>query len=152
MKGAELIDSSGFERRADGPPGAGKQPAPGEWKKVKERFGPNGQKYQKQETGRRRGEAYVANGVRFDGFRASPRALIEAKGPGYLRFIKDGKFVSWFRGKKKLLIQADRQFRAANGIPIEWRVAEKELATLLRKLFKDEGFGAIKVVYSPLVP
>ncbi|MCH8820611.1 MAG: hypothetical protein IIB03_09880, partial [Acidobacteria bacterium] len=44
-------------------------------------------KYQKQVTGTPNGKAYFKNGVKFDGLKNG--TLLEAKGPGYAKLIKD---------------------------------------------------------------
>jgi RHS repeat-associated protein len=84
--------------------------------------------YQSQITGHAANESYLVNGVKFDG--ASNTVLLEAKGPGYSRFINaaTGSFKPWWRGSKTLLAQATRQVAAAEGAPIEWHIAEQSVA------------------------
>ena len=121
--------------------------SPGSWKNVNESMSNEAAAYQSRVTGRRPGQAYVVNGVKFDGFRKG--VLIDAKGPGYANFVEDGKFVSWFTGRDDLLDQANRQLAAANGVPIEWYVAEEDAANAIRDLFSSNGYGAIKVTWKP---
>jgi hypothetical protein len=78
--------------------------------------------------------------------------LLETKGPGYTRFIKDGSFRAWFRGADGMLEQAKRQFQAAQGTPMQWHFAEREVAAAVRDIFRNEGLGTIKVVYTPPSP
>jgi filamentous hemagglutinin len=105
--------------------------------------------YQTQITGRT-GESYVVNGVKFDGVGA--KGLVDAKGPGYANFVKDGQFQPWFKGKQALLDQAERQIAAANGAPITWHVAEAEAATAIQNLLRSKGIQNITVVHTPPVP
>src|SRR5690606_35788324 len=75
---------------------------PGKWKRVNETMSERAARYQRQITGRPVDEAYVVDGVRFDGYRNGklvdmPEALLEAKGPGYKTFVAEKDFVRWFR-------------------------------------------------------
>ena len=164
-KGVELVPQGQSMMRSAGGSGTagqagprGGSSGPGQWTKVQERFGPKGARYQQQRTGRRPGEAYVVRGqdgrpVRYDGFHPRPPKLIEAKGPGYLRFIENGEFKEWFRGGPQMISQARRQLEAANGIKLEWHVAERELAELLKKFFEGDALlRQIKVIHAPLLP
>lgn len=56
----------------------------------------------------------------------------------------------WFDGLEEMLDQAERQFRAAKGTPIEWHFAEREVADLVRKLLEERFLGRIKVI--PTIP
>jgi filamentous hemagglutinin len=105
--------------------------------------------YQTQVTGRS-GEAFVANGVRFDGVGAG--TFLEAKGPGYANFVKDGKFVRWFSGQEGLVSQAQRQVTAANGSPVTWHVAESKAADAMRALFVKRDVTGITIVHTPVGP
>jgi filamentous hemagglutinin len=105
--------------------------------------------YQTQITGRT-GEFYVVNGVKFDGVGA--KGLVDAKGPGYAKFVKDGQFKPWFNGADDLVAQAQRQIAAANGTPITWHVAEAEAATAIQNLLRSKGIQGITVVHTPPVP
>ena len=87
------------------------------------------------------------NGVNFDG--VSDSALVEAKGPGYAKFVKDGEFQPWFTGDKALLEQAFHQYEAAKGAPVEWHVADPEVVPVLRNLFEKKGVIGIKVIHTP---
>jgi Restriction endonuclease fold toxin 5 len=128
--------------------GAAESALPGAWRTVNESMSARSLAYQTQVTGRS-GEAFVANGVRFDGFEAG--AFLEAKGPGYATFVKNGEFRSWFRGQDGLLDQAFRQSRAANGAPVTWHVAESKAADAMRTLFAtDRRIQGITVVHTPV--
>jgi hypothetical protein len=127
---------------------------PGKWVQADEYMPEQSRRYQAQVTGAPEGTAYrVKSGnkeVDFDGF--DQGVLIEAKGTGYAKWIdKDLDFVGFFEGRNQMLEQARRQFKAANGTPIRWIVAEEKLAGALRKMF--EGYGLkIEVVHVPPTP
>jgi filamentous hemagglutinin len=105
--------------------------------------------YQAQISGRA-GEAFVVNGVKFDGISTvSTEGLLEAKGPGYANFVKGGQFKPFFKGADELVSQAQRQLAAANGTPVTWHVAEPEAATAIRNLFKITDIRGINVVNTP---
>lgn len=105
--------------------------------------------YQQQITGRT-GQSYFVDGVKFDG--VIDDVLIDAKGPGYSSFVRNGQFRSWYRGADDLVDQAQRQLRAANGNPIRWNVAEADAAQAMRNLFADRGITGIDIVHTPVVP
>lgn len=104
--------------------------------------------YQEQVTGRPATQSYLLDGVKFDGYKDG--VLLEAKGPGYGSFVKDGKFADWFQGENGLIDQAQRQFKAANGTPIEWHVADESAVSVIRERFSGSNLESIKVVYTPL--
>jgi NADPH-dependent ferric siderophore reductase len=86
--------------------------------------------------------------VDFDGF--DQGVLLEVKASGYAQWItKKLDFLPIFKGQHKLLEQAQRQFKVANGTPIRWIVAEEKLAGALRKLFKANGLDEIEVIHVP---
>jgi filamentous hemagglutinin len=105
--------------------------------------------YQAQITGRT-GQSYVVNGVKFDGVGA--QGLLDAKGPGYATFVRNGQFRPWFNGAEDLVAQAQRQIAAANGTAITWHVAEAEAATAIQNLLRSRGIQGITVVHTPPVP
>jgi hypothetical protein len=122
----------------------------GRWQTVNEAMSARARAYQTQVTGRT-GEAYVVNGVRFDG--VSGATLLDAKGPGYATFVRNGQFQPWFQGRQSLLAQAESQVAAANGAPITWHVAEADAATAMRNLLSGNPRTAtITVVHTPVVP
>lgn len=87
-------------------------------------------------------------GVDFDGF--DQGVLLEAKGTGYAKWIDDNlEFVEFFQGRRQMLEQAQRQFRAARGTPIRWIVAEEKLAGALRLQFEREGLPIEVIHVSP---
>jgi len=85
--------------------------------------------------------------VSFDGY--GNGTLLEAKGPGYARLIDNPSTA--FSVADKLEAQALRQLRVAQGVPIEWHVAEQEFAEGLRNLFNSKAIN-IKVVHTPIAP
>jgi hypothetical protein len=89
--------------------------------------------------------AYVLDGLKFDARVAN--TLIEAKGPGYANFVKDGKFDNFFGGAAQIVKQARAQLTAARKakLELEWKVAEPQAATAIKNLFKENGVEGIKV-------
>ena len=108
--------------------------------------------YQAQTTGAPKGYTYRVkwgdSEADFDGF--DEGVLLEAKGTGYAQWI-DNKlnFLEIFQGRNKLLEQAQRQFKVANGTPIRWIVAEEKLAGALRKMFRDAPLPIEVIQVSP---
>jgi len=88
--------------------------------------------------------------VDFDGYKN--RVLLEAKGTGYAKFLDGkGEFKQFYQGGEKMIKQAERQVRAANGVPIEWHFAEREVADWARGKFARHG-NLLTVVYTPQAP
>jgi hypothetical protein len=75
---------------------------------------------------------------------------LETKGQGYDKHF-DAKLDArpYFKGADRLVNQARRQSRVANGVPIRWHVAEPRLVDILRRLFLKENIRGIDVVYTP---
>jgi hypothetical protein len=145
-------DSSGGKAGAKAaPPSSG---GPGKWVEVDESMSESARTYQAQRTRAPPGYAYrVTRGneeVDFDGF--DQGVLLEVKATGYAKWVdKRLNFLGIFEGRDKLLAQAERQFRVANGTPIRWIVAEEKLAGALRKLFALNKLK-IEVVHVPPTP
>ncbi|HBH54713.1 MAG TPA: hypothetical protein DDY91_22755, partial [Planctomycetaceae bacterium] len=118
----------------------------GQWQSVIESMLERARAYQQQITGRS-GQAYFVDGVKFDG--VANGDLIDAKGPGYANFVKNGWFRHWFNGADELVEQAQRQVRAANGTPIRWHVAEADAVTAIRNLFADSGITGSSTTIIP---
>jgi hypothetical protein len=145
--------SSGGSSSWKPPPGG-----PGKWVRANEHMELPARKYQSQVTGAPEGWVYrVFYGagpddfVDFDGFVNG--VLREAKGPGYLDFFtKGGSPEKWFKGAQSMLKQGERQLNAANGLPIEWHFAEREVADAMRKAFNTNRLDEIKVVHTPVLP
>lgn len=127
------------------PPSAG---GPGKWEPASGSMSQASREYQAQVTGAPEGLAYKVQGVKFDGY--TNGVLLETKGPGYAKFLKNGSFRSWFRGADGMLQQAERQFNAALGTPIEWHFAEREVADAVRAMLRESELGDIKVVFTPV--
>ncbi len=135
------------------PPPAG----PGQWVRKNEGMKLAARQYQCQVTGAPEGWVYrvVHNGEKadFDGFRDG--ALIDAKGPNY-----DNKFTDeldpkpWFErtGAQAMLDDAKRQARVADGVPIEWHVAEAKAAEAIRVLLQRGLVHGIEVIHTPALP
>ncbi|WP_436845726.1 polymorphic toxin-type HINT domain-containing protein [Streptomyces shenzhenensis] len=120
---------------------------PGTWGTVNEAMSARAAAYQTRVTGVPNGLGYTVKGVKFDGFQAG--TLLDAKGPGYAGFVKDGRFRPWYDGADGLADQAQRQLNAAGGTPITWHVAEANAVTAMRNLFADRGISGIKIVHTP---
>jgi RHS repeat-associated protein len=125
------------------------QTGPGQWTRVVESMSVRAAHYQSRITGRLPDVGYVANGVKFDGFDDVAGVLLDAKGPGYSTFVRNGRFQPWYRGANQLVGQARRQVGAANGTPIRWHVAEQEAADAMRSLLQRNGIQGIDVVHTP---
>lgn len=123
----------------------------GEWVEVDEHMSESARNYQAQVTGAPKGFAYRVqrNGekVDFDGF--PDGVLLDAKGPNYAKFYdNDLNALGFFKGDRKILKDAQRQLRVANGTPVRWLVAEEKFAAALRLLFGKNQIG-IDVVHVP---
>ncbi|MEI7298200.1 Tox-REase-5 domain-containing protein [Paraburkholderia tropica] len=120
----------------------------GSWISVNESMSAQAQAYQTQITGVT-GQAYVVNGVKFDGV-SNNGTLLDAKGPGYANFVgSNGQFQPWFNGQSSLISQAIRQLGAAQGQPIQWSVAEPSAATAIQNLFNANGITGISIINQP---
>jgi hypothetical protein len=135
-----------LQRRAGGAAGSISR---GAWSRVPESMTARAASYQ-QQVGGRPGSAYVLNGVKFDAISKSG-TLIEAKGPGLSKFVRNGNFRNWFEGTSKFMDQAQRQVAAADGRKIEWHVAEKDVADAIRERFRERKLK-IEVIHTPPSP
>jgi hypothetical protein len=131
-----------------GPAHVAPDPGPGAYVRVNESMSARARAYQKQIVGGHEGEAYLLNGVKFDGFKDG--VLLDAKGLRYAHFIKDGEFRSWYRGGRKMIKEAKDQVRAAGDSPIRWCFAEEEAADFYRAIFERERIK-IEVVHVPFL-
>ncbi|NOK22879.1 SitA5 family polymorphic toxin [Corallococcus carmarthensis] len=134
-----------------GPPPSSSSGGPGKWVQVNESMSDRARDYQAQVTGAPKGSAYrLQDGdtvVDYDGYDPVDDALLEAKGPGYAKFIKDNMTVKQFyQGFIKTIAQATRQLDMAHGRHVRWIVAEKRFADLLRATFEDQNI-LIEVVH-----
>lgn len=112
--------------------------AGGQWARVAESMSARALACQGRITGRA-GEAFIRGGVKFDGI--ANGVLLEAKGPGYASFVRNGSFQPWFSGAKGLVSQAQRQLAAAGGSPIQWHFVEEAAANATRALFQQRGIS-----------
>ncbi|WP_052519143.1 Tox-REase-5 domain-containing protein, partial [Archangium violaceum] len=127
---------------------------PGQWVPKNERMSPRSRAFQHKVTKAPAGWVYRVwhNGEKadFDGFDLDQRLLQETKGLGYDKhFDADLKARKYFKGADRLVSQARRQSRVANGIPIRWHVAEPRMVDVLKGLFQKESIRGIDVVYTP---
>jgi hypothetical protein len=142
------------------PPPAG---GPGGWAAKNESMSDRARAYQDQITGKPNAAGsyvYKASGggetADFDGYRDGK--LIEAKGPGYAGFTKNGEFQRWWvnskSGGQAMLNQARREATVASslGVPLEWDVAEPQAAEAIQTLLEDNGITGITVRYVPPQP
>ncbi len=150
-QGLLVHNCSGATRTGYGAFGWGEAPrtGPGQFTRVVESMSDRAARYQSRITGRLPDVGYVANGVKFDGFDDVAGVLLDAKGPGYASFVRNGRFQPWYRGGDELVDQARRQVGAANGSPIRWHVAEQEAADAMRSLLQRNGIQGINVVHTP---
>ncbi len=147
--------SGGGSNGRGGPPPPG---GPGKWVQKTEGMSEDAMRYQVQATGTPQGWVYRVffgpgpdDYVDFDGFVNG--VLLEAKGPNLAKFIDEGlEPVSFFKGADGMLLQAQRQFGAANGLPIRWIVAEKKFADFLREMFRNNNLSSIEVLHVPAKP
>ncbi|NOK14049.1 restriction endonuclease fold toxin 5 domain-containing protein [Corallococcus exercitus] len=138
-----------------GPPLPSSPSGPGKWVQVNESMSDRAREYQAQVTGAPKGSAYrVRQGdeeVDFDGYDLVEDLLLEAKGPGYAKFIQDNMTLKeFYRGFDKVLAQAERQFTLAQGKRIRWIVAEERFAGFLRKAFSERSYPIEVVSISPI--
>ncbi|MBN9681454.1 MULTISPECIES: restriction endonuclease fold toxin 5 domain-containing protein [unclassified Corallococcus] len=137
------------------PPPSNSTGGPGKWVQVNESMSDRARDYQAQVTGAPKGSAYRLKvgdeEVDFDGYDLADDLLLEAKGPGYAKFIKDDMSLEeFYRGFVKVLDQARRQSRLAQGKRIRWIVAEERFATFLRNAFELNGIRIDVVTISPI--
>ena len=93
----------------------------------------------------------TGDAVVFDGCRETDGKMLEAKGLRYKQFIdKNGDWRPWFKGLAKILIQVQRQSRAAGGRGVEWHVAEPEAAKAFAETIHELGVGNVTVIYDPM--
>jgi hypothetical protein len=150
---AIILQRANAAPRGQPPPAKG----PGQWGPSHESMSKRAARYQEQICGQPASEAYwvrgvgrKSGGVKFDGFENG--VLLEAKGPGYANKFDDELMPKkWFApsGAKQLVDQAERQLKAAPGVPIRWHVAEKNAADAIRELLKGRGIQGIEVVHTP---
>ncbi|MHA7634996.1 restriction endonuclease fold toxin 5 domain-containing protein [Corallococcus sp. M7] len=136
-----------------GPPPPSSSGGPGKWVQVNESMSDRARDYQAQVTGAPKGSAYRLkvgdDEVDFDGYDLADDLLLEAKGPGYAKFIQDNMSLKeFFKGFGKVVAQARRQVSVAGGRRIRWIVAEERFATFLRKAFEANRYP-IEVVSIP---
>jgi len=87
----------------------------------------------------------------FDGYRDG--VLLDAKGLGYEQFFnKDLSPKGFFEGADDIVKRARTQVDVAEGIPIQWHVAESKAADAIRVLLQREKVRGIHVVHTPVFP
>lgn len=127
---------------------------PGKWVRKKPSSSERANRYQEQISGRPAEEVYVIDDVEYDGF--NDGILLEAKGPGYRSFFQaDGTPEPWYEASGKfeqLLDQARNQSRASRGLPVQWHVAEAEVAKFLQSHFSSNRIVGIQVIHTPARP
>lgn len=127
----------------------GAKDGPGQFGRVIESMKDRAALYQSRMVGRLPDVGYIVGGVKFDGFDVARGVLLDAKGPGYANFVRNGRFRSFFRGADELANQAERQIGAARGTPIEWHFAEEAAANATRNLLRDRDIKGISIIHSP---
>ncbi len=68
---------------------------------------------------------YELNGVKFDDYKDGK--LYEYKGRQGKLMNRDGVFPEWAKLKQEVRDQAEKQVKAAQGIPVIWRVGEDQV-------------------------
>ncbi len=122
---------------------------PGRFERVIESMPDRAARYQSRITGRLPDVGYRVNGVKFDGFDEIAGVLLDAKGPGYAKFVRNGEFQPWFRGADELVEQAQRQLGVRAGLRIQWHFAEEAAAEATRNLFRFENIEGIEIIFTP---
>jgi hypothetical protein len=127
---------------------------PGQWVPKNEHMSYRSRRFQNKVTKAPAGWVYrvFRNGekVDFDGRDPLDGTLLETKGLGYDKhFDSNLQAKRYFKGAKRLVRQAQRQYKAANGVPIRWHVAEPRMVDILRRLFREADIKGINVVYTP---
>jgi hypothetical protein len=142
--GAALV----LQRAGDGVGESSPSEGPGKWEPSKEHMEAPARKYQVQISEAPEGHVYNVRGVKFDGFKDG--ILLEAKGPGYAKFIPvAAENGGWFQGFREMVKQARSQLEVARRTPLQWHFAERPVADFVRDLLRKEGHGRIKVVHTP---
>jgi hypothetical protein len=86
--------------------------------------------------------------VHFDNCELRSGVMIEAKGTGYLKMFREKGPMPWLAIEAEMLRQSNSQLEAAQGRPIVWHVAEKEIVDYVRELFA-RNHRNITIVYTP---
>ncbi|MBM4328496.1 MAG: hypothetical protein FJ118_15195 [Deltaproteobacteria bacterium] len=118
---------------------------PGKWVEVA--LSPIGLAHQSAMSGQpiraRGGKLYIReyelNGVKFDDYKNG--TLYEYKGPHGNLLNKERKFDDWVSGAEKLRDQAVRQTKAAQGIPVVWRVGAGQVKAFQKAVGKVPGLS-----------
>ncbi len=92
----------------------------------------------------------MATLVYFDDCQRTTGILIEAKGKGYLDLLHEGGFL-WSRLLGRMFKQSERPDARipAQGRPIEWHFAEKEVADYIRPIFAQRYPGIVVIYTAP---
>lgn len=126
---------------------------PGQWVSKVRRSGP-WRDYEMQATGFPAGMEYEIIGpdhvaVSFDGYDADNGVLYESKGTGYAWMVgPDGDFDPNRGPATDIPDELLRQYRVAEaqGIPVEWRVAEPKTAAAIQRIIDREGYDDLITV------
>jgi hypothetical protein len=127
---------------------------PGQWVPKNEHMSPRSRNFQHKVTKAPAGWVYRVLGIGeradFDGRDPVDGTLLETKGLGYDKhFDSNLNAKNYFKGAKRLVRQAQRQQRMANGTLIRWHVAEPRMVDVLKKLFKANGITNVDIVHTP---
>ena len=125
----------------------GRSKGPGEWVEVTR--SPLGLQHQSimsgkpitERDGRLCIQEYRLNNVKFDDYKNGK--LYEYKGLQGNLLNKDGVFPDWCRARKEAVEEAERQLKAAQGIPIVWKVGITQVKAYRQALGEIPG---IKIV------
>ena len=86
--------------------------------------------------------------VYYDNCRLTTGEMIDAKGTGYMNLREKKSPIPWLGAEAKMLRQSKRQIEAAQGRPVEWYFAEKEIADHVRDLFATNNRN-VTIIYAP---
>ena len=113
------------------------------------------QDYQQQVTQLPYGVAFYLNGVNFDGCRFwGDKNMLEAKAEGFEQHLTpDGTWKYYWGGWDGDVKQMTAQAAAAElyGKIVEWHVAEKPVADILRA-YAESHFSNVRVIWEPPLP
>jgi uncharacterized protein YukE len=125
-KWGKPFKEAGEELAEQGARQAGREAADGggAWVRKNESMSDRSSRYQ-EFNGGRSGEVYRVDrgGEHADFDSVHGDVLVDSKG-NYEHLFKDGRPRQWWSDREKMIEQAERQVRVADGRPIEWRFAE----------------------------
>ncbi|WP_232293266.1 Tox-REase-5 domain-containing protein [Stigmatella aurantiaca] len=124
------------------------------WRQRKFSGSSQARRSQEQISGHTADHVFYIGTVEYDGLRNG--ILLEAKGSSYLKFFnKDGTPKHGYATSgefNNLIAQARAQLKAAQGIRVQWHVAEHGMDNILRYHFERAEIHGIEVIHTPPLP